>query len=126
MGTAILAFLKDKAIIIIIGLALVWLWHDYIGSKESVAVLKTQMAEQSKTIEDLKADMRLRDQVQAERKEASEILGGQINAANRLLDKIKTTPWGTAPLPDDVRGTLRMLEQGRPADNARSVRLPAR
>lgn len=126
MGTAILAFLKDKAIIIIIGLALLWLWNDYIGSKENVAVLKTQMAEQSKTIDNLQADMRLRDSIQADRTEAAQVLGGQINAANRLLDKIKNTPFGSSPLPDGVRGALRMLEQGRPASDPSSVRTPTR
>lgn len=124
MWTSILSFLKNNALLFVVGAAVVFLWYDYVDNREKVAVLSSQVADQAKTIDGLCADIRLREIVQADRQEAQQVLGGQINAATRLLDQIKTTPWATSPYPDDVRGALRMLEQGRP--DPRDVHLPAR
>lgn len=114
-------FLKGNWLPLILVGALAFLWYDYIDSKKAVATLEQRQAdlvdkieEQNKGIAALKTDIYLRDQVDQIHTEKQEFLGGQLDAANKLLGKIQSTSWGTSAYPDDVYNALRMLEQGRP------------
>lgn len=73
-----------------------------------------KIEEQNKGIAALKTDRYLRDQVDQIHTEKQEFLGGQLDAANKLLGKIQATSCGTGAYPDDVYNALRMIEQGRP------------
>ena len=77
------------------------------------AYLVGKIEEQNKSMAALKNDIYLRDQVDHIHTEKQEFLGGQLDAANKLLGKIQATSWGTCVYPDDVYNALRMLEQGR-------------
>ena len=114
-------FFKGNWLPLILVGALAFLWYDYIDSKKAVATIEQRQAdligkieEQNKSMAALKNDIYLRDQVDQIHVEKQEFLGGQLDAANKLLGKIQSTAWGTSAYPDDVYNALRMLEQSRP------------